>query len=103
MAINGPTSFSTLRRMGLAGVASITMPMTPQWTHPDPINLLRAQLGYQRHHVGYVLQGLILRRVREPIPFTAPQDINAYNPAALLERRRQHIEVAPIAHLIMHA
>lgn len=103
LAINGPTSFSTLRRMGLAGVASITMPMTPQWTHPDPIDLLRAQLGYQRHHVGYVLQGLILRRVREPIAFTAPQDINAYNPAALLERRCQHIEVAPIAHLIMHA
>ncbi|MDC0986180.1 hypothetical protein OAS67_02680 [Alphaproteobacteria bacterium] len=87
----------------MAEVASITTPITPQWTHPDPINLLRVQLGYQRHHVGYVLQGLILRRVREPIAFTAPQDINAYNPAALLERRRQHIEVAPIAHLNMHA
>jgi hypothetical protein len=89
--------------MGLAEAASITMPMTPQWTHPDPINLLCAQLGYQRHHVRYVLQGLILRRVREPIAFTAPLDINAYNPAALLERRRQHIEVAPITHYLMHA
>jgi hypothetical protein len=103
LAINGAASFSTLRRMGLAGVASITMPITPQWTHPGPINLFRAQLGYQRHHVGYVLQGLILRRVREPIAFTAPQDINVYNPPALLGRRRQLIEVAPIAHLIMHA
>ena len=100
---NGPTSFSTSRRIGLASIAATPIPISPPIEVPTQSTSSSPSRLEQLDHVADVgRQGVVLG-VGQRIAQAAAGDVGTDHPPVPGQDPRQMVEVAPVAGQAMDA